>query len=138
MNNRIKYAMKLSWSEIASIIGEVITSQLGRQVKCTCQYEDYDYWTAASESDTFTVKELKTLLNFIDADLSTRYETLPTDSNTTRSIGMTVSETLLGVGLETTWEHISICREGLWIVGIGDISELSKVLSKRGVNNDEN
>ena len=136
MNNKIKYAMKLTWSEAASIIADVITSQLGRQVNCTCQYEDFSYWTVATvETDTFTVKELEVLLNFIDADLNTRYETIPEDSDVTRSIGMTVSETLLGIGLETTWEHISICREGLWIVGIDDISELSKLIIKRGVKN---
>ena len=138
MNNRIKYAMKLRWSEVASIISEVIASQLGRQVKCTCGYEDYNYWTASAiEGDTFTVEELKTLLKFIDADLSTCHDTLPSDSDTSRSIGMTVSETLLGIGLETVWEHASICREGLWIVGIEDISTLSKIISKRGGKNEE-
>ncbi len=138
MNSRVKYAMKLRWSEVASIIGEVITSQLGRQVKCTCGYEDYNYWTASAiEGDTFTVEELKTLLKFIDADLGTCHDTLPSDSDVSRSIGMTVSETLLGIGLETVWEHASICREGLWIVGIEDISTLSKVISKRGVDDVE-
>lgn len=138
MNNHIKYAMKLRWSEVAFIIGKVITSQLRREVKCTCGYEDYDYWTASAiDGDTFTVDELKILLEFIDADLSTCHDTLPSDSDTSRSIGMIVSETLLGIGLETVWEHASICRDGLWIVGIEDISMLSKIISKRGGKNEE-
>ena len=137
MNKHIKYAVKLKWSEVALIIGEIITSQLGRQVTCTARSEDFNYWTASTvESDTFTIKELETLLKFINADLNTRYECLPPDSDTTRSIGMTVSETLLSIALETSWEYASVCSEGLWLAGIEDISTISKYLSKRGAHND--
>ena len=137
MNKHIKYAVKLKWSEVASIIGEIITSQLGRQVTCMARSEDFNYWTASTvESDTFTIKELETLLNFINADLNTRYECLPIDSNTSRSIGMSVSETLLSIALETTWEHSSVCQEGLWLSGIDGISTISKYLSKRGAEHD--
>lgn len=138
MNNRIKYAMKLKWHEVSSVIGEIITSQLGRYVKCSARCEDSNYWSAfAADGDTFTVEELKILLKFINADLNTRHETLPPDSDTSKSIGMTISETLLAIGLETTWEHASICIEGLWLVGIDDIATLSKVISKRGGKNEE-
>ena len=138
MNKHIKYAMKLHWNEVASIIDDVITSQLGRKVNCTAKSEDFNYWSAsAADGDTFTVGELKTLLKFINADLTTCHDCLPPDSDTSKSIGMPVSETLLGIGLETTWEHVSICREGLWIVGIEDISMLSKYIAKRGVDNDD-
>ena len=136
MNKHIKYAMKLRWSEVASIIADVITSQLGRKVECTARYEDYDYWCVSAEDGAFTVDELKTLLDFVNADLSTRRDCLPCDSDASRSIGMSLSETLLSIQLETTWEHASICREGLWIVGIEDISTLSKYIAKRGASND--
>ena len=137
MEKNIKYAAKFYWSEIASITGELIASQLGRKVSCTAGYDAQNYWSvSAAKDETFTVDELKTLLDFINADLSTRHECLPPDSDSSRAICMSVSETLLSVALETAWEHSSICREGLWLVGIEDISAISKLISKRGGNND--
>lgn len=137
MNKHIKYAIKLKWSEVASIISEIITSQLGRNVVCKASCEDYNYWTASTvESDTFTIQELEILLKFVNADLNTRYECLPADSETSRSIGMSVSETLLSISLETSWEHFSVCADGLWLAGIEDISTISKYLCKRGAKHD--
>lgn len=136
MNNRVKYAMKLHWNEVANIIGGIVSTLLGREVICTARYEDYNYWCAATtEDDTFTVEELNILLNFIAADASVRYDNIPHDAGTSRSIAMNLSETLLSLCLETTWEHASICRDGLWLVGIEDVSALSKCISKRGVGN---
>ena len=133
MNKHIKYAMKLRWDEVAKIIGDIISSHLGRKVVCTAKYEDYNFWCAsAAGDDTFTKEELNSLLDLINADNIKRYDCLPTDSDTSKSLSMDLSETLLATQLGTFWEHASICREGLWIVGINDISMLSKYIAKRG------
>lgn len=137
MNKHIKNAIRLSWSEVSSILNKIITSQLDRQVSCNARLDDTGYWSISLNDGYFTVDELKILLDFIDADLDTRYYCLPPDSDTSRSVSMNVAERLLSIELGTTWEHISICREGLWLIGIEDISNLSKIIAKRGDKHEE-
>lgn len=124
MDNKIKNAVKLSWGEISQHISTIVSQQLGRSVVCKANYEDYNYWGAAAATGTFTVDELKILLCFIKADNNTYCDSLPSDSDTSKSIGMTLSETLLAISLKTTWEHTSICKDGLWLVGLENASML--------------
>ena len=133
VNKHIKSSVKLSWDEVGSIIAEVITLKLGRYVPCVARYEDYVYWTAsAADGYTFSVKDLEEIFSFAKADESARSECIPYDSDTSKSVGMTVSERLLSIGLKTKWECFSICDEGLWLIGIEDTSVLLNYIKERG------
>lgn len=110
--------LKLSWSEAAVLIGNVVTEVTGRKTAFEARREDYGYWSAASADTKFSLTELQALLRFVNADADTRDETLPEDSDSSASVGMALSRKLLEKALGMAWEDEHITESALWLLNI--------------------
>ena len=118
MDNKIKNALLLTWGEIAFYVGEKVSGLIGRKITCQAGFEDEAYWGVAAINDTFSVQELKNILCSVIATKSMYDEALPPDSDDSRSLGMGLSAKLLENCIGSSWEHLSISDDGLWLIGI--------------------
>ena len=132
MTNIVKNAIKLTWDEISPMLCSIISAKLGRTAICKAEYQDYHYWDVVATVDTFTLEELKMLLKYVGGNEDTYLDCLPTDSVTSKSIGMGVSEKLLAECIGTQWDHTSICEDGIWLIGI-DVERYRKATEKSNV-----
>lgn len=118
MDNKIKNALLLTWGEVSFYIGQKVSDIIGRKITCRSGYEDAYYWGAAATNDTFSVQELKNLLCYVNASKELYDEALPPDSDSSKSLGMGLSQKLLEKCIGSSWEHLSFSNDGLWLVGI--------------------
>ena len=117
MNNRIYCrTLKLSWNEAASIMADYIGQVLQRKVDGTVGYEDGDYWGFYTKAENFTVTELECLVSHVKGDAKMRREAIPSDSDSSRSIGMDLSRAILERALKLSWNHESISDSALWLI----------------------
>lgn len=119
MNNYIYCrALKLDWKEVSRLIGEYAGKILYRKVYGTARYEDISYWGFQAENSPFTIGEIDTLIWFVNGDEGMREESLPSDSDTSFSIGEQLSRALLEKALKLSWCHESITETTLWLINI--------------------
>ena len=118
MDNKIKNALLLTWGEISFCVGERVSNIVGRRITCHTRFEDNSYWGVSAISDAFSVQELKNILCSVNVSKFMYDETLPPDSDYSRSLGMGLSEKLLEKCIGTSWEHLAVSDGGLWLVGI--------------------
>ena len=118
MDNKIKNALLLTWGEVSFYIGQKVSDIVGRKIICHSRYEDAYYWGVAATNDTLSVQELKDILCYVNASKEMYDETLPSDSDSSKSFGMCLSEKLLEKCIDSSWEHLSFSDCGLWLVGV--------------------
>lgn len=118
MDNKIKNALLLTWGEVSFYIGQKVSDIIGRKITCHSGYEDAYYWGVAATNDTFSVQELKDILCYVNATKPLYDETLPPDSDSSKSLGMGLSQKLLEKCIGSSWEHLSFSNDGLWLVGV--------------------
>lgn len=132
MDNIIKNAVKLSWDRISPMLCSIISSKIGRTAICKAEYQDFNYWDVTATVDTFSIGELKVILASVNAKEDIYSDCLPSDSDTSKSIGMKLSEKLLAECIGTIWEHTCICDDGLWLIGI-DLEKYKKATEKSNI-----
>lgn len=120
MNKHIKNALRLTWGEVSYYISGFVSRYLGREIVCKATVEDGNYWDTAAVNTEFTKPEFRTLLSLVNADDFMYHESLPKDSDTSRSLGMELSEALLKRVISSAWHCRSIHEDGLWLIGINE------------------
>ena len=116
--SNVLQTLKLSWDEVGTLIGSVITVVLKQDVTCRAALDDYNYWTVSDTAGRFSHDELDILLDYVEASREIREITFHGDSNTTVALDMGLSQALLEKKLNTSWEQELIKEDGLWLIGI--------------------
>ena len=115
--SNILQTLKLSWEEVGTLIGSVISVVLKREVACRAALDDYNYWTVSDTAGRFSHDDLDILLNYVEASREIREITFHGDSDTTVALDMGLAQALLKKKLNTSWEQELITEDGLWLVG---------------------
>ena len=92
---QICQTLKLSWEEVGSLAGQVISAVLDREVICCGGFDDYDYWTVSKADGRFNRDDLNSLLDFVEAGSEIREIVFGGDSDTTEALDMELSQALL-------------------------------------------
>ena len=116
--SNILQTIKLSWEEVGTLVGSVISAALKREVICRGGFDDYDYWTVSDTTGRFSHEDLDILLDYVDASTEIRQIVFLGDSDTTVALDMELSQALLRKKLNTFWEQELIKEDGLWLIGI--------------------
>ena len=114
----ILQTLKLSWGEVGTLTGSVISAVLKREVICRAALDDYNYWTVSDTAGRFSHDDLDILLDYVEASREIREITFHGDSDTAVALDMGLSQALLKKKLNTSWEQELITEDGLWLVGI--------------------
>ncbi len=116
--SNVLQTLKLSWDEVGTLIGSVITVVLKQDVTCRAALDDYNYWTVSDTAGRFSHDELDILLDYVEASREIREITFHGDSNTTVALDMGLSQALL----EKETEHIlgAGAHQGGWALAHRD------------------
>lgn len=115
---QIYQTLKLSWEEIGTLTGTMISVVLKRDVTCRAAFDDYNYWTVSDTAGRFSHDDLDMLLDYVDADSEIRKIVFGFESDTTEALDMELSQALLRKKLNTSWGRELVTEDGLWLVGI--------------------
>ena len=119
-------ALKLSWDVVAGYMGSIISALLGRTIRCQAKSEDGDYWSISAIDDTFLNTEIVRLAEAVQASEAALGKSLPTDSNTSKSLDMELCQVLLKAVLHLDWVQEYPHEDALWIMGkLGNTSKLT-------------
>ena len=128
MNRPQKYtAFKLGWCCVSSHLSGLISEILNREVICETKQEDDNYWSAATIEGTFTSVEIATLIEAVGGGKELYVNSIPTDSNTSKSLAMDLCQELLKKALDEQWVEELVRDDALWI--IGDFSADSNIMT---------
>ena len=116
--SNVMQTLKLSWEEVGTLVGSVISAALKREVTCRAALDDYDYWAVSETAGRFSHDDLDMLLDYVEASREIREITFHGDSDTTVALDMELSQALLRKKLNTSWEQELITDDGLWLVGV--------------------
>lgn len=118
-NIKLCAATRLNWGEAAYHLGKFISEILKREVHC-CAIPDgtEQYWGLNAVNTTFSLEDFKILLAYVRADEETYNEAMPDDSKDSKSLGQRLSEALLEKMIGSSWEHLSVTEDGIWLIGI--------------------
>ena len=109
--------LKIEFGRVGMYITQLVSAILGREVNCTASRDDYDYWSVTAVNDRFTVPEIASLVWFANGDPDMYRSAIPIDSNSSRSLDMSLAGALLRRAMQLEWETEFITQEALWIVG---------------------
>ena len=115
---KILQTLKLSWGEVGTLTGSVISAVLKREVTCRAALDDYNYWTVSDTAGRFSHNDLSILLDYVEASREIREITCHGDSDMAVALDMGLSQALLKKKLNTSWEQELITDDGLWLVGV--------------------
>ena len=128
MNRPQKYtAFKLGWCCVSSHLSGLISEILNREVICETKQEDDNYWSAATVEGTFTSVEIASLIEAVGGGKELYVNSIPTDSNTSKSLAMDLCQELLKKALDEQWVEELVREDALWI--IGDFSADSNIMT---------
>ena len=118
MNRPQKYtAFKLGWCCVSSHLSGLISEILNREVICETKQEDDNYWSAATIEGTFTSVEIATLIEAVGGGKELYVNSIPTDSNASKSLAMDLCQELLKKALDEQWVEELVRDDALWIIG---------------------
>jgi hypothetical protein len=115
--NRAYETYRLVWDDIAKLLSDQIKALLGRRFLLRVWPEDQGYWGARALHGMFSVADLDRLLDAVQADVETRLETLPEDSESVHGFGMTLGSLLLKSALQADWKCEMVEADALWLIG---------------------
>ena len=117
MNRPQKFtALKLTLPCVSELIAGRVSAILGREIRMRTQTEDYTYWSSAAIDDRFTIVEIMDLIKAVNGDSEMIRCCIPTESNTSRSIDMTLCSALLKQALQVDWETEFMADDAIWII----------------------
>lgn len=117
MNSPQKYtALKLTLPCVSELIAGRVSAILGREIRMRTQTEDYTYWSSAAIDDRFTIVEIMDLIKAVNGDSEMIRCCIPTESNTSRSIDMTLCSALLRQALQVDWQTEFMADDAIWII----------------------
>lgn len=117
MNRPQKYtALKVDLPKVSEHLGKLLSLMLGRDIVVRTQCEDDSYWSCAAIGDQFTTTEIMDLIKAVNGDQEMIKCCIPTESNTSRSLDMSLCRALLMRALEIRWDTEFVTKDALWII----------------------
>lgn len=89
-----------------------------RPMKVNARCDDSDYWSFSVLDAPFTVDEIYQLLMMVEHDDEMRLDAIPSDGNTSHSIGMYLSKKLLMKATHLDWTEELITPSALWLIDV--------------------
>lgn len=124
MNSPQKFtALKLDLECASAYIASRVSQILGRQFQMRAKTEDDWYWSCAAIDDRFTIVEIMKLITEVNGDKEMIQCSIPTESNTSRSIDMTLCSALLKQALQLDWKTEFMTKDAIWIILDGEVKE---------------
>lgn len=121
MNRPQKYtALKLDLPKVSGYLEKLISMMLGREIYVRTQCEDDGYWSCAAIGDQFTITEIMDLIKAVNGDQEMIKCCIPTESNTSRSLDMTLCRALLMRAMDIQWDTEFVTKDALWIIQNGE------------------
>lgn len=117
MSIKEKQSYMLSWELVSDFVSEEVSSILGQSICCVATSDDLDFWAIKFCNYEMSLSELMKLLDEVQADKEMMRESIPTDSNRVKSLGMLLSTRLLQRRLGYKWERVIAEDDALWVVG---------------------
>lgn len=123
MNLCEKRTVRLPWDQVCSIISDLISDVLDVQVSCRVIVNENEAWGVEFVDYRMSLPQLCTLVQMIHPTLDDWEDALPDEGGVdVKDIGMYIAEKLMSNYLHLVWEHHIIASDGLWLVGVNDIS----------------
>lgn len=109
-------AWKIPLDFVSVQLEKRISTLLGRQIRMCTRTEDDWYWSSAAIDDCFTIVEIMELITAVNGDKEMIQCSVPTESNTSRSLDMTLCRALLKQALQIDWKTEFVMEDTLWII----------------------
>lgn len=117
MNRPQKFtALKLDLPYASELIASRASAILGREIHMRTQTEDYSYWSSSAIDDRFTIVEIMDMIKAVDGGVEMIRCCLPMESNTSKSIDMTLCSALLKQALQLDWKTEFMADDAIWII----------------------
>ena len=116
-------AIKLDLGCASEHIGSRVSAILRREVRMRTQTEDYSYYSSAAIDDRFTIVEIMDMIKAVNGDAEMIRCCIPTDSNTCKSIDMSLCRELLKQSLQMNWETEFMADDAIWIILDEEVKE---------------
>lgn len=129
--------IRLPWDQVCSIISDLISDVLDVQVSCSVIVNEDEAWGVEFVDYRMPQPQLCTLVQMIHPTLDDWEDALPDEGGVdVKDIGMYIAEKLMSNYLHLVWEHHIIASDGLWLVGVNDVSVENQEVSN-GYNYEE-
>ena len=109
--------LKLELARAAMYISHLVSAILGRTITCKAASEDNEYWSVAAINDRFSASELMRLIQFVEGDAAMCRSVLPIETNSSKSLDMSLAQALLKKATQLDWEREFVTPDALWLVG---------------------
>lgn len=116
------HTLRIPWLEVAKLIAEHVSQLLERRVYGTASYEGSEYWGFCAKGARFTLAEIDLLIRHVQGGAAMRQESIPTDSESSYSLGMALSHELLKEALKLTWYREFMDDSSLFLVDVQEQS----------------
>ena len=110
-------ALQISWDAVSRYLEALLAALLGRPFTCTTKGEDDNYWSVAAVCDSFTNVEIVRLVHFVEGSDKMLRDSLPIDTNTSKSLDMSLCRALLKYALKLDWSTEFVSDDALVILG---------------------
>ena len=110
-------ALQIPWSVVSRYVETLLSALLGRAITCEAKGEDDNYWSVTAVCDTFTNVEIVRLVQFVNGGNQMLRNALPIDSNTSKSLDMSLCSALLKYALKLEWDAEFVSESALVILG---------------------
>ena len=110
-------ALQISWDAVSRYLEALLAALLGRPFTCTTKGEDDNYWSVAAVCDSFTNVEIVRLVHFVEGSDKMLRDSLPIDTNTSKSLDMSLCRALLKYALKLDWSAEFVSDDALVILG---------------------
>ncbi len=110
-------ALRIPYGQAAWYISKLISMVLNRPISCIAKRDDFDFWATSSIGTEFSNAEIAELVAFVKGDPTMYGRAIPTDSNFSRSLDMSLGDALLKHSLNMEWENEFLDDEAIWVVG---------------------
>ncbi len=112
-------SIKLSWETVASIVGEIVSKILEKEVICTATHDSHDYWTVGFKDYRISVDEICKLLDRFNLSEEDRMASFPEEGKKdATSIDMALTQQLLQQAIGHSWEQSLATEEALYLINL--------------------
>ena len=109
--------LKFEWKELDTIFEAILNKILNKKIVCSLSADQYDYWAVSFVNYRMPIDEIQKVCDYVKATQDNIEEAFPFEGeDTSRDLGMGVSEKLLSQYLNTTWKKTYADDEVLYLI----------------------
>jgi len=121
MNFESFRTVKLELPQVGQCLSGFLTEILGRTVTCVATADaEESYWGLRATDRQFDNNEIVALVKYLNGDKDMFEENVPSDSDGSKSLGMSLCTALLKRVVIDEWHHLFVSDDAIWITGQWD------------------